>query len=383
MLAIRTLSGAGAELVVETLATGLDPKRFDVTVCELVGVGEKGERLRRLGYEVTSLLPGGNGRGAYANFLRLRRLVAERQIELIHSHSPATLADAALCRCLRPGVKILHTFHFGNYPHLDRSARRLERTFAGFADRMVAVGHGQAATICDTYGWRPERLQVIWNGIHPRPARIDRQSLTSHVPEGHAIIGMVGTLIAQKGHTDMFEVAGRLKKAGVPATFLVVGGGSLQAALEAQCRALGLDETVKFLGWISDAAEAILPGIDIFFQPSRCEAMSMVLLEAAACGLPIVCTDVGEAPRILDRGAEAIMTSPGDVSAMTDALMKLVADPSLRRRLGQAARSKVLSTCTADTMVRQYEHLYLDMLAHRQVTPAAFERPGTRAQGRL
>ena len=90
MLAIRTLSGGGAELVVETLATGLDRSRFDVVVCELVGTGEKAEGLRARGYEVVSLLPSGNVRSAYVNFIRLRRFVAARRIDVVHSHSAAS-----------------------------------------------------------------------------------------------------------------------------------------------------------------------------------------------------------------------------------------------------------------------------------------------------
>jgi glycosyltransferase involved in cell wall biosynthesis len=361
LLVIRTLSGAGAELVVETISRFIDRKRFDITICELVGTGEKAQGLREMGYDVVSLLPNGNVRMAYFNFLRLRRLVANRRINVIHSHCAASLADAVICRFLKTRLKVIHTFHFGNYPYVEPSIKRLERAFCRYADILVSVGYDQAVSIRATYSLPKIQIETIWNGIEPRTPRIDSRRLEPFLGKGRVIIGMIGTLSEQKGHMDMLEVASLLKQRGVPAVFLIVGGGPLRDQLEERCRALDLTGTVEFLGWVKDAAEVLLPAFDIFFQPSRWEAMSMVLLEAAVAAKPIVCTDVGEATRIFTDGEGALITRPADVLAMTEALERLIRDRALRRRLGDSARATIQRCCLADTMVRKYERLYLKL----------------------
>lgn len=360
--AIRTLSGGGAELVLETLATGLDRRYFDVTICELLHTGEKARNLRALGYDVVSLVPTGSPRRTYVNFVRLGRLVSKRRVDVIHTHHAAALADAVMGKLVGSRARIVHTFHFGNYPHGDPPTMRLERTFNRFADALVAVGHGQAATICATYGLPADRLRTIWNGIPKRPFRVDPALFAPYAGRGKVLIGMIGTLFEQKGHADMLEVAAVLKQRGVPATFLIVGGGPLRDELEARCRALGLEDTVHFLGWVKDAGEVAMPGVDIFFQPSRWEAMSMVLLEAAAAEKPIVCTDVGEATRLLTHGESALILKAGDVPGMADALERLVADGLLRDRLAASAKAVVEASCTAEVMVRRYEALYRELI---------------------
>ncbi|MGE3508297.1 MAG: glycosyltransferase [Vicinamibacterales bacterium] len=364
MQVIRTLDGGGAELVLETLALGLDRRYFDVTICELLHTGEKAENLRALGFDVVSLVPHGRPRRTYVNFVRLGRLARKRRVDVIHTHHAAALADAVLGKLLGHRAKVVHTFHFGNYPHGDPSTMRLERAFNGGADALVAVGHGQAASICATYALPPERLRTIWNGIPTHPPRLDHARLDPYVGRERVLIGMIGTLFEQKGHTDMLAAAALLKQRGVPATFLIVGGGPLRNELEDRCRALGLQDTVHFLGWVKDAGEVLMPGIDIFFQPSRWEAMSMVLLEAAAAEKPIVCTAVGEATRLLAHEDSALILDVGDVSAMAEALERLVVDEPFRRRLGQRARSVVEASCTADAMVRNYERVYRELTGH-------------------
>lgn len=361
LLAIRTLSGAGAELVVENLCKGLNRARFEVTVCELYGTGEKAEKLRASGYSVVSLNPTGR-KPSYLGFLRLAGLIRSHSIDLVHSHTTASLADAGLSRILAPDVKLIHTFHFGNYPDRELTHKRIERLFHRFANRLVAVGHHQADTIMQTYQIPSSRMVTIWNGIEKRRNRIDEALVGPLRGSGKILIGTIGTLIPQKGHQDLIEVAALMKERGFPVLFVIVGGGPLRQMLEDRVRELGLAETVVFLGWVRDAAETVLPAFDIFFQPSLWEAMSMVLLEAAAAGKPVVCTAVGEADRIVEHGRTGYLVPPRDVAGMIAALNALIADGALRERLGHAAAETVERCCRSEVMVERYEQLYLDVL---------------------
>ena len=362
LMLIRTLSGGGAELVVETLCAGLDPSEFDVRICELNGTGEKARKLLTKGFQVYSLSPTGEPLPLPVRLRRLRGVISSHGIELVHSHSTDALADAAVCGWIGRRFRHVHTFHFGNYPHLDRLHLRLEGLFHRYADQLVAVGQNQAASIAQTYGLDASKIRVIWNGVNPRASRVDTELIAPLVPSGRVIICTIGTLIPQKGYPDLVAVASELKRLGLPAVFLIVGGGPLRAEIEAAVRAADLEGTVIFLGWVKDASEVVLPAVDIFFQPSLWEAMSMVLLEAAAAGKAIICTGVGEARRVIEHGRTGLIVEPGDRESMTRWLAQLVSDSALRQRLGQAARQDFLKHWTADRMVSEYAALYRRLL---------------------
>jgi glycosyltransferase involved in cell wall biosynthesis len=362
MLLIRTLSGAGAELVVENLCRGLDTRQFQPSVCELTGRGEKAQALADSGYTVLSLNPFEEPVSVPRMLHRLRRTIVDRGIDLVHSHSTDALASAAVCGRTVAGLRHVHTFHFGNYPRHSPTHLRVERVFHRFPDQLVAVGHRQADEIARTYKIDRSRIPVIWNGVRMRTPRLDHELLEPLRKDGTILIGTIGTLTLQKGHADLLEAVVRLKALGVEARFVVIGDGDLRASLEARSRELGISDRVFFLGWIPDAAERVVPALDVFFQPSKWEAMSMVLLEAAAASLPIVCTNVGESTRVFEDEESALIVAPGDVDAMARALQRLVGDVALRRSLGQAARKRVVEVGGVDRMLRLYEDLYLRLL---------------------
>jgi glycosyltransferase involved in cell wall biosynthesis len=122
--------------------------------------------------------------------------------------------------------------------------------------------------------------------------------------------------------------------------FVLVGDGPLRPKLEEQARSLGIEASVRFLGLRSDVAD-ILRDSDVFVRPSLTEGMSLTVLEAMACGLPVVVTPVGGTSEVVTDGANGCLVAPGDVSALSAALLKLADDARLRRRLGRNGRALV------------------------------------------
>ena len=130
--------------------------------------------------------------------------------------------------------------------------------------------------------------------------------------------------------------------------------------LEQRRRELGLEDTVVITGWIPNAAAQALPAFDVFFQPSRWEAMSIAILEAMANGKSIVATRVGDNPHVLEDGVSGLLVDPGDIAGMVDALAR-VGDRERRLRLGQAARARFEQRFTLDHMIRGYENVYREL----------------------
>jgi glycosyltransferase involved in cell wall biosynthesis len=355
----------GAESVMRHLALSLDRRRFNVLVGYLKELGHVGEELVREGAEVVPVnepvRPGENAKVDYLTFINLRRLVRARHIDLVHTHTIHGIVDAAACKLVMPRLKTLHTFHFGNYPHLAPRDLWMEFLSCRVATRLVAVGHAQKRQLMAAHHLSDDDLSVVYNGVQLPSGTGDPGFRASIGAEGKLLIGTICTLIEQKGVPDLLAVARRIVDAGHDVRFVIVGEGRLRPMIEARRRELGLDGHVILTGWLTDAAVRALPTFDIFFQPSLWEAMSMVTLEAMAVGRPIVATRVGEAPAILEDGRDGFLVDPRDVDGMTAALLRLITEPGLRERVGEAARRKVEGRFTVQDMTQAYEGIYEEM----------------------
>lgn len=363
LIVASSLFIGGAEVVIQSLCRNLDRSSFEVIICHLKQRGNLGDELAGEGYHLVGIPKSNILKADYLSFLKLLKIVRKYKIDLIHSHTTHSLSDSALCKIFSPGLKFVHTFHFGNYPHDKKSRMTLERLFWRFTDRLVAVGETQKKTVQDTYKIPDQRIMTIRNGVALKKGAPDSDFVSRYGFKDRVLIGSIGTLFEQKGFTYLLDVAYELKKRNCRAGFLIAGEGPLRGQLEAKMKALGLEDDVRFLGWVKDADIHILPNVDIFFQPSLWEAMSVVVLEAMAASKPVVATSVGENCHVLEHDRDGLLVRPKDIEGMTLALMRLIQDPILRRTLGANARAKIESRFTAQHMTRAYEELYFKTLA--------------------
>jgi glycosyltransferase involved in cell wall biosynthesis len=349
----------GAERVIANLTKYVDRSRFNVMPCHLVRPrGAIGDELVRDGYEVLDVGRSERGIWRYLSFLNLRKIVRERQIHVIHSHTHYALSDASLCSLsMARRVKVLHTFHFGNYPHISQRYRLLEGFGSRAAHRLVAVGIEQAKRVSETFHLPPDSLDVVMNGVEKSTAPIDTEWAERLRATGAVVVGTICTFIEQKGLPDLLAVAQELKRANANVV--------LRKKTEAQCREMGLTDRVFFTGWKYAASGSMLPLFDIFFQPSLWEAMSMVVLEAMAAGKPVVATNVGDNGHVIVNGETGFLAERRDVPAMVAALRTLIDSADQRRTFGETARRRYADRYTAEQMTRQYERLYLEVLTRR------------------
>ncbi len=322
-----------------------------------------GQDMADSGVDICTLPGVEEGRVDYLTSVKLRRVIRDKRIDVVHSHTTHALVDGILCKLATPGLKVVHTFHFGNYPHSGGRTLWMERVCSRFADRLIAVGEFQREQIKSVFHLRNGAIGTVLNGVRmPVPGAGDPEFRSRVGAHGKVLVGTIVTLIEQKGLRDLLSVARRVREISDRVRFVVVGDGPLRAELEGLNRDLGLEDTVVFYGWLRNAAALALPAFDIYFQPSLWEAMSISILEAMAAGKAIVATDVGETPRVIEEGAQGLLFRPGDVNGMAGAISMLAADPGSRRRLGDAASQKVAERFTVDHMTRAYEKLYLEVL---------------------
>ncbi len=363
-MSIAGLHHGGAEKVVASLCRNLNQEKFSITVCWRQDRGAIGDALLEEGIDVIGLPEIEPDVSPYLRFLVLKRLITKKQIDIIHTHDTGALADAAQCKLFGSKVRLLHTFHFGNYPNLRKSYLWMEMLFSRFANQLVAVGYEQAVKIRDSLHLSGSHLSTLYNGVEWIDTQYVENILEPYKSfmEHSVVIGSISTLTEQKGITNLLDTAAIMKKRGMNCIFLIIGDGPLKDGLEEKCQRLNLSDSVFFLGWINNAAQSILPNIDIFCQSSLWEANSIVLLESMAAGLPVVTTNVGESPHVINEGVNGYVVESRNPVYLADALTRLVNDPEMRKAMGRKARDKFAKNYTVEKMIDGYEMFYQQLI---------------------
>ena len=199
-------------------------------------------------------------------------------------------------------------------------------------------------------------LHLVHNGVE-RARRPARSCTRAELGVGRAerVIGFVGRLSAQKAVENLLEAFAVLlaKRNGV--RLAIVGEGPEEAALKRLADELGISPRVSWLGAVDGIAA--LPLLDVFALPSRYEGFPYVLLEALARGLPIVTTDVGGAREVVEEGVNGFIVAREAPEALARALIRLLDDDALRRRMSVAASLRA-DRFTLDRMVEQTLRVY-------------------------
>ncbi len=286
---------------------------------------------------------------------RLRRLVASREIDLVHTHMPV---PAAVARLALPGRRpaFVHTEHnlWGRYRLPTRLANRL--TYGRNA-AVIAVSDGVAGSIRSrvpvdvvTHGIDVERIRGA-DGLDARDAR-RRLGLGGDGP----VVGTVGNFTAKKDQATLLEAAARLAEEHPDLRVVLVGSGPLEGDLRAQTGRLGLSDTVVFAGSRDDVFD-LLPAFDVFTLSSRFEGLPISLLEAMASGVPPVVTRVGGIPEVVTDGVDGVLVDPADADGLATGLGKLLADPGRRAEMAARAAGRAAAFDLAHA-VRRIEAIY-------------------------
>lgn len=173
------------------------------------------------------------------------------------------------------------------------------------------------------------------------------------------VVGTVGGLRAEKDHSTLLQA---VSKCASRPRVQIVGGGALAAALRSESASLGLGDSVEFVGPVVDTAPCYA-GFALFVLSSRTEQMPIAMLEAMACGLPVIATDVGDVRAILPAEAADCLVPPGDAQALASALQGLLDNAPRRHELGAANRRRVEAHYDARTCLDRFARVYERSLA--------------------
>ncbi len=335
------------------LITRLDPGGSTDTALALAG-GPAAPRLAAGGREVPALGREIRPWRDLRAFFGILGLLLRERPRILHTHtSKAGLlgrwAAWVLNRTVLSGrpIKLVHTAHghvlygyFGAIP--SRIFGLLESISARITDRLIAVSAGELEeSLAAGIGTRTQ-----WTVIPPgRPRRelpargAGRSRARLGAPAGAPVIGTLSRLEPVKGVEQLIRAAVIVLREEPRAQFIVAGDGSQRRRLEALTHVLGVAHAVHFVGW--RPASQILPELHIYIQPSLNEAFGLALLQAMAAGKPVVGTAVCGIPDLIEHGVTGLLAAPGDPRGLAEALLRLLRDRGLRRRLAAEAARRV------------------------------------------
>jgi glycosyltransferase involved in cell wall biosynthesis len=234
----------------------------------------------------------------------------------------------------------------------------IERT-----DRLI----GNSAAVAEFYqsiGYPADRLSVIPNGIDvPEPTPFDRDALLAEleIPSGSQVIGFVGRMAKQKRVDDLVFAMALVAILRPETHLLLIGDGPERDKLMKFARDIDIDHHTRFTGHRADAAR-LLRVMDVFWIASDFEGQSNSAMEAMAAGLPVIASDIPPNRELVIDGETGFLVKVGDRVGFQQFADRLLADPELARRLGDAGRERMRKHFSIDNMVQSHARVYRDVL---------------------
>jgi glycosyltransferase involved in cell wall biosynthesis len=298
-----------------------------------------------------------------SNCFKIAKIAHEKGINLIHTHNEKAQFYGSFAGLLA-GVPVVHTKHGKN--ELDWRSRLRNSIAAKFCKKIVAVSHDAAAECIQDEHIPAAKVMTILNGIDTeRFVRIADQAaiknslgLTPDVP----IIGIVARLAHVKDHATLLEACKLLADNGRPFRLLVVGDGPLRGNLEKLAVSRSIHDLVLFTGSRNDIPE-LMNVMDIFVLSSISEGISLTLIEAMACELPVVATAVGGNPEVVVDGETGFIVPPKNPEALAERLLLLMANAELQKQFGKNGRQRVVNHFSLSTAAKHYTELYRSVLS--------------------
>jgi glycosyltransferase involved in cell wall biosynthesis len=350
----------GAERWVLALMRAVDPDRVRCTLVNLVDQqGERSEVVRAAGERGLEAFdfPTGGKFNPLAAF-RLARLARSQKVDIIQGHGFKSDLVGLLAARLA-GCKAMTTPHGWSF-EADRKLQlyeKLDRALFGWMDMVCPLSPDLAQEI-NSDGAR-DNVRLIFNGVDLE--EIQAIPAAPRQADRAFSLGYVGQLIDRKNLDTLLAAVQLLRSAQAEVRLTVIGSGTREEQLREESVRLGIQDRVSFLGFRPDAA-AYLKTFDAFVLPSLMEGIPRCIMEALACALPVVVTDIPGNRDLVQHKLTGLLFAPRDSQDLAHQVRYLMENPVLAREMGERGRCKVEAEFSNRTMAAQYSDLYRALL---------------------
>ena len=268
------------------------------------------------------------GSGFLRTVLSLRKLMQAEAYDVVNTHSRKDTIRAGVAARLAGVPLVVRT------RHLAKPVGSL-LSYSWIPHRVIAVSEFVRNQIVQR-GMKPDHVDIVFPAVElpdPLPPQVLRKELG--VDEQAILVGSIAVLRKEKGTQELIQAMAPILRASPTVHLVVIGGGALQTQLEQFAEQLQVLGQVHFLGARNDVP-ALIGDLDIFALATHIEASGTAFAEAAAAKLPVVGTQVGGVPEMMQAGQSGMLVPLHDIVALRQAIQRLINDPELRQRMGQA-----------------------------------------------
>ena len=302
-------------------------------------------------------------------FWKVYRIIRTGRYHVVHTHMSKAGVVGRLAAKAAGTPIIVHTLHslvFHDYqPWLvNRTWWAIKKLCAPLTDHLISVSSIISQKAIDARIAPPEKFTTIYSGMELDwflNAQVDPAAVRREfgIPAEAPVIGKIARLFALKGHDQLMDAAPEIVRRHPDVRFFLVGDGALYDHLRERARAAGILENFIFAGMIPrERIPEMISAMDVLVHTSLREGLARVLPQALAMGKPCVSYDIDGAPEVVIPDETGYLVKPGDHKGLADSLSRLLADPELRRRMGDAGRRRVDPAFRAETMVDEIARVY-------------------------
>jgi len=364
---LDSLNVGGTETQAVELALRLDPGRYDVTLGCLRAQGPLLERLRGSAVRIEEFHPNGgidSAGGAY-QLLRLTAFLRRGRFHIVHTHDLwSNLMGIPAARMARIPAIISSRRDLGHLDWYETGRRVWLRRIQNLSSVVLANANPIREALIAEDGFKPQKVRVIHNGVDVGKFTSIGDCREQLFPGSarQKLIVLVGNMHTDiKGHPWLIAAAPKVVKQFPDARFVFAGDGAQRAEFERQAEEIGLKQNFEFLGRRNDIPQ-ILRSCDIAVLPSKAEGLPNAVLEYMCAGLPTIASAVGGNAEIVRDGVTGLLVPAQNSEALAEALLKLLADPSLANRLAKNGHDFVAENFSFERLVRGVDELYSELL---------------------
>lgn len=290
-------------------------------------------------------------------------------IDVVHIHAyPHFLADFLTIARPLYGKPVVITFHGSFHQATTSVIRCLKKIhnvcllrFKRHVDKFVAVSHAERDEVIRR-GIPADKLEVSYNGVSTRYARLERARRSG---SDNRRVLYLGRLTRSKNPELLARALARVVEEDKNVRLIYAGADwGERSNLEKVVEKLRLTEYVRFAGEVSEQQkEDLLASCDVFVHPSLQDIFSIAILEASLAGLPVIAFDIGGMSRMIVDGQTGILVNPPNEEGLASAILDIIGDEGLARKMGEAGREYVQSNFSWDKMVDELESVYQEVVA--------------------
>lgn len=362
-------TGGGPEKTILYGTARTDRARFAITVCYIRDLRDRvfqiDARARELAVDYVEL----HEKHSFdvGVWPRLRHLVRERQIDIVHAHDYKTNMLAWLLG-RRADIMPLSTAHgWSGNSRRERAYYAVDRRLLARFPAVIAVSGPIRRTLIAA-GAAPERVHQIPNGVDERifrriPGRRSAVRTSLGFAVDDVVIGAIGRLEHEKRFDLLLDAVARVHPRP---RVLIVGEGRCRASLSERALALGMDGALVMPGLRSDVVD-LLQALDVYVQTSDTEGIPNAVLEAMAAEVPIVATDVGGTSELVTDGVHGLLVPKGDAAAIAAAITRSLTDLAATERRVRRARERVERELSFDVRMGRVEAIYQELCRHKRL----------------